>query len=836
MIKDVDNYSEDLRKLIDEVAKNIALEMKSQSIQPGHLLLGIIREKLGISYFIISFIVKDNIFLLEQDITDLLIKNINNNLTIFPSIEFSNTTKTYMQYARQIMLQLNDNILKVEHLLLAIVMQLHTSDSALDKILQNYNLTFQNIMKLLELFGDNPLLKIKVKPKSNMPTPVADKFCKDFTELAWKGELDPIIGREEEIKRLMQVLLRRMKNNPVLIGYPGVGKTAIVEGLAQYIVSQQVPDKLKNKRILKMDMGIIVAGTKYRGEFEDRLTKILKDIEKANNIILFIDEIHTIVGAGGAEGAIDASNILKPFLARGQIQIIGATTFDDYKKHIEKDKALERRLQPIVVDEPTEEETVEILKGLKLNYELHHHVIYEDNALSKIVELSKKYISGRYLPDKAIDVLDECGASLNLENGTPPALLMQTSKQIESLIKQKESYFLMNDFSKLPEIQKQINELYSFYMQQLGGWEKSQVQPIVAVVDEEIVHQVVSKMTGVKIEKMKQQEANRLIMMEDTLSKVIIGQDEAIKVVSRAIKRGRLGIKKAKKPIGSFIFLGPTGVGKTEVARRLAEFLFGSKESLIRIDMSDFMERHTISRLVGAPPGYVGYEEGGILTEMIRRKPYSIILFDEIEKAHIDFFNMLLQILEEGELVDNFGNKVDFKNTVIIMTSNIGSKDILQYRVPGFEIERHESLDFEDVKKKVLFQVQKTFNPEFLNRLDEIIVFHPLESKHLMQIIDLMILEVNETLSNYSLTIQIDQSAKEYLIEKGFDQKYGARPLRRLIQKEIEDTIAQMILDQKVKKGNNIFVSYNKDEGLLFNIKACDQMETDESKLLQTEK
>jgi len=373
-------------------------------------------------------------------------------------------------------------------------------------------------------------------------------------------------------------------------------------------------------------------------------------------------------------------------------------------------------------------------------------------------------------------------------------------------------------------------------MQQLGGWEKSQVQPIVAVVDEEVVHQVVSKMTGVKIEKMKQQEANRLIMMEDTLSKVIIGQDEAIKAVSRAIKRGRLGIKKAKKPIGSFIFLGPTGVGKTEVARRLAEFLFGSKESLIRIDMSDFMERHTISRLVGAPPGYVGYEEGGILTEMIRRKPYSIILFDEIEKAHIDFFNMLLQILEEGELVDNFGNKVDFKNTVIIMTSNIGSKDILQYRVPGFEIEKHENLDFEDVKKKVLFQVQKTFNPEFLNRLDEIIVFHPLESKHLMQIIDLMILEVNETLSNYSLTIQIDQSAKEYLIEKGFDQKYGARPLRRLIQKEIEDTIAQMILDQKVKKGNNIFVSYNKDEGLLFNIKACDQMETDESKLLQTEK
>jgi len=827
MVREIEGYSEELKKLIEEIAKNIAIEMKSSSIQPGHLLLGMIREKLGLSYFIISYIVKDNIYSLEQEITDQLYKNSNSNLSIFPSVDFSNITKTYLQYAKQIMAQLNDSILRVDHLLLAIVMHLHTTDPSLDRVLQSYNLTFQNIMKLIEIFGDNPLLKIRVKPKSTFPTPVADKFCKDFTELAWKGELDPIIGREKEIYRLMQVLMRKMKNNPVLIGYPGVGKTAIVEGFAQYIVSSQVPEKLKNKRIIKMDMGFIVAGTKYRGEFEDRLTKILKDIEKAQNVILFIDEIHTIVGAGGAEGAIDASNILKPFLARGSIQIIGATTFDDYKKHIEKDKALERRLQPIVVDEPTPEETIKILEGLKLTYELHHNVIYDENSIKKIVDLSKKYITGRYLPDKAIDVMDECGASVNLENGLPPPLLIQTSKKIENLIKLKESYFLMNEFQKLPKVQSDINELYNLYIQEQAKW-GNQVSTRISVITEEIVLQVISKMTGIKAEKMQQEEASRLILMEQTLSKVIVGQNEAITAISRSIKRGRLGIKKEKKPIGSFIFLGPTGVGKTEVARRLAEFLFGSKDALIRIDMSDYMERHTISRLVGAPPGYVGYEEGGILTDLVRRKPYSIILFDEIEKAHHDFFNMLLQILEEGELIDNFGNKVDFKNTIIIMTSNIGSKDILQYRTPGFDINPQEELDFEDIKKKVLYQVQKSFNPEFLNRIDELIVFHPLTVENLYQIIDLMIAEVNESLKDHSLFITVDQSAKDFLIKKGFDKKYGARPLRRVIQREIEDKIAQMMLDQQIKENDLIEISINESENLTFVVKNKEQMVIDE--------
>ncbi|NMC66684.1 MAG: ATP-dependent Clp protease ATP-binding subunit [Spirochaetales bacterium] len=827
MVREIEGYSEELKKLIEEIAKNIAIEMKSSSIQPGHLLLGMIREKLGLSYFIISYIVKDNIYSLEQEITDQLYKNSNSNLSIFPSVDFSNITKTYLQYAKQIMAQLNDSILRVDHLLLAIVMHLHTTDPSLDRVLQSYNLTFQNIMKLIEIFGDNPLLKIRVKPKSTFPTPVADKFCKDFTELAWKGELDPIIGREKEIYRLMQVLMRKMKNNPVLIGYPGVGKTAIVEGFAQYIVSSQVPEKLKNKRIIKMDMGFIVAGTKYRGEFEDRLTKILKDIEKAQNVILFIDEIHTIVGAGGAEGAIDASNILKPFLARGSIQIIGATTFDDYKKHIEKDKALERRLQPIVVDEPTPEETIKILEGLKLTYELHHNVIYDENSIKKIVDLSKKYITGRYLPDKAIDVMDECGASVNLENGLPPPLLIQTSKKIENLIKLKESYFLMNEFQKLPKVQSDINELYNLYIQEQAKW-GNQVSTRISVITEEIVLQVISKMTGIKAEKMQQEEASRLILMEQTLSKVIVGQNEAITAISRSIKRGRLGIKKEKKPIGSFIFLGPTGVGKTEVARRLAEFLFGSKDALIRIDMSDYMERHTISRLVGAPPGYVGYEEGGILTDLVRRKPYSIILFDEIEKAHHDFFNMLLQILEEGELIDNFGNKVDFKNTIIIMTSNIGSKDILQYRTPGFDINPQEELDFEDIKKKVLYQVQKSFNPEFLNRIDELIVFHPLTVENLYQIIDLMIAEVNESLKDHSLFITVDQSAKDFLIKKGFDKKYGARPLRRVIQRDIEDKIAQMMLDQQIKENDLIEISINESENLTFVVKNKEQMVIDE--------
>lgn len=827
MVREIEGYSEELKKLIEEIAKNIAIEMKSPSIQPGHLLLGMIREKLGLSYFIISYLVKDNIYSLEQEITDYLNKSINSNLSIFPSVDFSNITKTYLQYAKQIMIQLNDNILRVDHLLLAIVMHLHTTDPALDRILQSYHLTFQNVMKLIEIFGDNPLLKIRIKPKSNFPTPVADKFCKDFTEMAWKGELDPIIGREKEIQRLMQVLMRKMKNNPVLIGYPGVGKTAIVEGFAQYIVSQQVPEKLKNKRIIKMDMGFIVAGTKYRGEFEDRLTKILKDIEKAQNVILFIDEIHTIVEAGGAEGAIDASNILKPFLARGAIQVIGATTFDDYKKHIEKDKALERRFQPIVVDEPSLEETQKILEGLKLTYELHHNVIYEDNAIKKIAEFSKKYITGRYLPDKAIDVMDECGACVNLEKGLPPQILYETSKKIENLIKTKESFFLMNDFQKLPKIQEEINQLYSTYLQEHEKWEKSSNHNL-SVITEEIVLQVISKMTGIKIEKLKQEEASRLMLMEETLSKVIVGQKEAITAISRSIKRGRLGIKKEKKPVGSFIFLGPTGVGKTEVARRLAEFLFGSKDSLIRIDMSDYMERHTISRLVGAPPGYVGYEEGGILTDIVRRKPYSIILFDEIEKAHHDFFNILLQILEEGELVDNFGNKVDFRNTIIIMTSNIGSKDILQYRIPGFDINPEQELNFEDIKKKVLYQVQKLFNPEFLNRIDDIIVFHPLTIEHLYQIIDLMISEVNESLKSHSITIYVDQSAKEYLIKKGYDKKYGARPLRRVIQRDIEDKIAEMMLDGQIKENDIIDITYNENENLIFNIRIKEQMEINE--------
>ncbi len=830
MIKEIEGYSDELKKLIEEIAKNIAIEMKSPTIQPGHLLLGMIREKLGLSYFIISYVVKDNIYLLEQDITNALLKNSSTNLSIFPSIDFSNVTKTYLQYARQIMVQLNDSILRVDHLLLAIVMHLHTTDPILDNILQNYNLTFQNIMKLIEIFGDNPLLKIRVKPKSTLPTPIADKFCKDFTELAWKGELDPIIGRENEIYRLMQVLMRKMKNNPVLIGYPGVGKTAIVEGLAQYIVSQQVPERLKNKRIIKMDMGFIVAGTKYRGEFEDRLTKILKEIEKAGNIILFIDEIHTIVGAGGAEGAIDASNILKPFLARGLIQIIGATTFDDYKKHIEKDKALERRLQPIVIDEPSIEETEKILLGLKLTYELHHNVIYQESSIKKIVELSKKYITGRYLPDKAIDVMDECGASVNLESGLPPSILIQTSKKLENLMKTKESYFLLNDFQKLPKVQNEINDLYNLYIHEQDKWEKSHTTTI-PTIDDDIVQQVVAKMTGIKVEKMQQEEASRLIYMEQTLSKVIIGQNEAISAISRSIKRGRLGIKKSKKPVGSFMFLGPTGVGKTEIARRLAEFLFGSKDALIRIDMSDYMERHTMSRLVGAPPGYVGYEEGGILTDLVRRKPYSIILFDEIEKAHHDFFNMLLQILEEGELVDNFGNKVDFKNTIIIMTSNIGSKDILQYRTAGFELTPQKELDFEDVKEKVIYQVQKNFNPEFLNRIDEIIVFHPLTMDDLYQIIDLMIIEVNESLKDHFISIQLDTSAKEYLINKGFDKKYGARPLRRVIQREIEDKITELILNQQIKDNDIVEISCTEGENLVFTVKLKEKMEMNEGSI-----
>lgn len=821
-----ENYSEDLNSLIDS-AKEIAQELNSVSIQPAHFILGIIREKIGLSYFIISYLMNEDTSKLENDIISIIPRT--PVISPLNALEYSKITTFCLKSARQIMQKLNDNQVTVEHLLLAILMNVKDSDLGL--ILKRYNITYSTVFEILRMFGSDPLAKIKKKPKSSTNTPIVNRFCKDLTEEAWLGQLDPIIGREKEIERVMQILSRRMKNNPILIGYPGVGKTAIVEGLAKRIVSGQVPVSLQNKRILQMEMGNIVAGTKYRGEFEDRMNKILKELDRAKNCILFIDEIHTIVGAGGAEGAIDASNILKPFLGRSKVQIIGATTFDEYKKHIEKDKALERRFQTVLIEETSIEQTIEILNGIKERYEEFHNITFTDDAIKLIPELAKKYINERYLPDKAIDILDECGAYLNVKNNLPPIMLKEIKEEMEVLSKEKQHYFLNKQYEKLPEIQKKLNDLYNKYQIIKQKWDLS-IKPGKNIVDTDVVALIVSRMTGINVERLKSSEAKKLINMEKTLNKVVIDQKEAISAISRAIRRGRLGIKKLRKPIGSFIFLGPTGVGKTELARRLAEFLFGTQDALIRIDMSDFMEKHNVSRLVGAPPGYVGYQEGGQLTELIRRKPFSVVLFDEIEKAHPDFFNILLQILEEGELLDNLGHKVDFRNTIIIMTSNIGAKDILNYKSPGFKLTDEESLNFEDVKSKVLFQVKKRFNPEFLNRIDELIIFRPLTKKSLTKIIDLMLDEVRENLKQFNINFETTKSVKEFFLENGYDEKYGARPLRRLIQKELEDLLSDYILKGKIKNNDRLRIVKNKN-GIGIKIVKKTLQQKDDQKIYQ---
>jgi|YNPMSStandDraft_2_1061718.scaffolds.fasta_scaffold00015_13 ATP-dependent Clp protease ATP-binding subunit ClpC len=820
-------FSEDLQNLVLRISKKIAADLNSLAITPSHFILGIIKEKLGLAYFLLSNIVQDNMDDFERDIMLTIAKA--PVISPLSNYDFSANANTCLKYSKTIMQKFNDHQITPEHLLISVI--INSKGTELYDVFNKYGITEDKVIDILKKFGNDPYSKIKKKPKSAMSTLMLDRFCKDLTELAWLEQLDPIIGREREIDRLIQVLSRRMKNNPILIGYPGVGKTAIVEGLAQRIITEQVPKSLVNKRILKMEMGSIVAGTKYRGEFEERMSKILSELSKAKNCILFIDEIHTIVGAGGAEGAIDASNMLKPFLSRGEVQIIGATTFDEYKKRIEKDQALERRFQPIIVDEPSEEETIEILKGICSKYEDYHKVKYEEDVLRFIVELSKKYITDRYLPDKAIDILDESGSYINIIYSIPPKELKDIRLEMQKLTELKEFYFKNKDYDKLPEIQDKLNNLYDNYIFLKKKWEVNSVIKE-NIVTKDIVAEVVSKMTGINVEKLKASETERLVSMQETLKKFIVGQDEAIESVSRAIKRGRLGIKKLKKPIGSFIFLGPTGVGKTELARRLAEFLFGSQDSLIRIDMSDFMEKHNVSRLVGAPPGYVGYEEGGDLTERVRRKPYSIILFDEVEKAHPDFFNILLQVLEEGELVDNLGHKVDFKNTIIIMTSNIGAKEILSYKAPGFVVGEENKLNYSDIKSKVMNQLKKSFNPEFLNRIDDFIIFHPLEKNHLFKIIDIMIDEVQQTLKQYKIKIELNESAKEYLVEKGSDFKYGARPLRRLIQKEIEDLISDLILKNEIKE-DNIIKFYKEKESLKYKIEDIKKSEKNGKKVLQ---
>ncbi len=649
-------------------------------------------------------------------------------------------------------------------------------------------------------------------------TPILDQYSRDLTQMAAQGEMDPVIGREAEIERILQILSRRTKNNPCLIGEPGVGKTAVVEGLAQRIVTGAVPEQVKGRRVLSLDMASMVAGSKYRGEFEERIKSVLAEASESRDVLLFIDELHTIIGAGGAEGAMDASNIMKPALSRGEIQVIGATTIGEYRKHIEKDPALERRFQPVTVEEPSEEETVEILKGLRPNYEKYHRVKITDEALMAAAELSKRYISDRFLPDKAIDLMDEAASRKQLKGYRIPEILEKMQKEIERLCEEKTEAIRNGDFEEAGRIRRLQEEQEKKLENQKKNMEKKHAAKELAVTEEDIA-EVVSGWTRIPVQRLAEKESQRLLKMEKILHKRVVGQEEAVKAVAKAVKRGRVGLKDPNRPIGSFLFLGPTGVGKTELSKALAETVFGSEQAMIRVDMSEYMEKHSVSKLVGSPPGYVGYDEGGQLSEKVRRNPYSVILFDEIEKAHPDVFNILLQVLDDGHITDSQGRKVDFKNTILIMTSNAGAQSIVTPKKLGFATVDDAKRDYERMKSGVMEEVKRLFRPEFLNRIDEIIVFHSLEKEHIRSIVNILLNGfAKRCKEQMAITLKVQNTAKDLIAEAGFDQKYGARPLKRAIQNQIEDALAEEILEGKIKRGDTVSVGV-RDRKIRFTVK-----------------
>lgn len=694
-----------------------------------------------------------------------------------------------------------------EHLFLGLVRE---GTGVAAKVLESMGVSLE---KVREAIGETGKSSFDGRPGAGKPpkrasTPTLDSLGRDLTALAEQGKLDPVVGRAKEIERVIQILSRRTKNNPILIGEPGVGKTAIAEGLAQRIYSNQVPDTLRQKRLLTLDLASVVAGTKYRGEFEERLKKVIDEIQQAGNVIIFIDELHTLIGAGGAEGAIDASNILKPALARGELQCIGATTLDEFRKHIEKDPALERRFQPVMVSEPTKQEALEILRGLRDRYEAHHRVKITDAALEAAVKLSDRYISDRFLPDKAIDLMDEAASRVRLQAHTAPPNLKELEEHLALVRQQKEAAKRSEDFEKAANLRDEERKLQDELEQKQRDWEKERITVEAAVGEDDIAY-IVSSWTGVPVKKLAEEEVNRLLKLEEILHQRVIGQEEAVRAVSRAVRRARAGLKDPKRPIGSFIFLGPTGVGKTELGRALAEALFANEDAMVRIDMSEYMERHAVSRLVGAPPGYVGYDEGGQLTEAVRRKPYSVVLLDEVEKAHPDVFNILLQVLEDGRLTDSKGRTVDFRNTVLIMTSNVGAETIRRGSSLGFGTgdAKEASLDeYELMKKRVTDELKRSFRPEFLNRIDEIIVFHQLTKQEIHSIVDLMISELSKRLKEYGLDISLTEAAKDLLVNDGYDPTFGARPLRRAIQRRIEDELSEKMLEGTFKTGDYVII------------------------------
>jgi len=809
-----ERFTERARKVVVK-AQDEARFLKQNYIGTEHILLGLINEKEGIGarvFYELNISFEDIRSAIKEVVTEGTSES-------YEHIPFTPRAKKVLELSLREALQMGHNYIGTEHILLGL---LREGEGVAARVLNSMGVTLDNVKeKVKELLNkqsyySEPERAISERNQKKVLKTLV-QYGRDLTLLAQEGKLDPLIGRRKEIDRIIQILSRRTKNNPILIGESGVGKTAIVEGLAQFICCKKVPSNLANKRIFTLDLGSLIAGSRYRGDFEERLKKVLAEIKDDGDIILFIDEVHTLVGAGAAEGAIDAASILKPMLSRGEIQTIGATTVNEYRKYVEKDKALERRFQPIYINEPTVYETIEILRGLKDRYESFHGLNITEDAIVSAAKLSHRYISDRFLPDKAIDLIDEAASRSRVRTLTTPPDLKEMEANIEKVAGEKKKAIESQDFEKAAQLRDKEKQLVK---------EKREIEEIKVrtkkadkeLVGENEITEILSNWTGVPVYKLTSSESSKLLGMEDELHKRVIGQDEAIKTVSKAIRRSRSGLKDPKRPIGSFMFLGPSGVGKTELAKTIAEFLFDKEEALIQIDMSEYMEKHSVSKLVGSPPGYVGYEEGGQLTEMVRRKQYSVILLDEIEKAHPDVFNILLQIFEDGHLTDSQGKRVDFKNTVIIMTSNLGAREIQKNTPMGFKKISTEDLSYDEIKEKVMSELKQAFRPEFLNRVDEVIVFHKLQKQQIYNIMDLMMSRVQQQLELQGITIEMKKSAKELLLEKGYDSAMGARPMRRCIQNLIEDPISEKLISGEVRPGQKIEVSV-KENKMHFDIK-----------------